>query len=732
MKSKSLLLLLSSFSLLAISQTAFSQTADDVISQYVNVIGGKNNLSKIKSLEVERKAEVGGMKAVINESILTGKGYKQEINLGDIYKATEIYTPKDGFTLNPLLGDNAIDMPDGRYLAGKDKILSPASVFLEYKKLGYKAETIGKEKVGEVAAIKIKMASPDGIITFHFFNTKNHLLIKSTTLQTSLGLKSELVTLYDDYRPVKNIQYPYKLSSNNNASGFFLSSEVIRLEINTTINSSLFNRPVHKAVKNSRPIYDPLYKVTKLACNCEQLGQMKLPNTQIKYAKAESSDNSCRIIAVVKHPPFNDSVTVFLALPQSDWNGRFLGTGGGGFQGGTPTSLGLSVAQGFAVGATDGGHPDASGTFALDKKNNRYDWQAIRNFSHVAIHDMTVLGKAFAEKYYGQRVKYSYFTGGSNGGRQAMEAVQRYPLDYNGVMAGCPAIYWNHFLLGMLWPTAVMNDAKHYVSKEKLIAVTQAVIAAWDDKDGSKDGVINDPFTCTWDPKEFVGTKVSNDMFTEADANVVRRIWEGPRTSRGEFLWYGLTKGTSLVDYAATSGTPLRATANGLSADWVKYFLMKDPNYDVNAVNIEEFEKLFIQSVEQYAYLYQTSNTDLSSFQNNGGKLIITHGVADNLIPPQGSIQYYNKLIKTVGTYQNTSDFARLFLYPGLDHGFMGLAPITNQNDFFEALVKWSEKKDAPKFFNAETQVNPMVKEKKKVKIYPYKGTITEPIKGSH
>jgi|GEM_PF-794523 len=727
---KSIFYLLCSIVILVVSPRSYAQSTDQVINQYIDAIGGRSKVSKIKSMSIERQSEINGIKVTLNETVVIGKGYRSEINLGNLFQVTETYNPKEAFTLNPLSGSKSSqNIPDAKYTAGKEKIFSILGLFLEYKNLGYTGETLGSQKSDGAELVKIRLKSTDGVESLYYFNKKTHLLVKSVTILNSFGLKKELISQYDDYRQIQNIKYPYRLSSNDNIAGLFLTSEIKKIEINQSINAKLFERPADPVAKIMTNQYEPIYKNINPTCQCEDLAQLKLPNTKIIYAKRESSENSCRVTAIINHPPFNDSVTVFLALPQDKWNGRFQGNGGGGFQGGSPESLSKSVIQGFASGSTDGGHSDPTGTFALDKKNNRYDWQAIRNFSHVAIHDMTTLGKIITEKYYGNTPKYSYFVGGSNGGRQAMESVQRYPLDYNGVIAGCPAIYWNHFLLGFLWPTAVMNDVKHYVSKEKLTAVTQAVITAWDEKDGLKDGVIADPFTCTWDPKEFVGTKVGNDIFTDADADVVRQIWDGPKTKRGEFMWYGLTKGSNLTDYAFTSGTPLKAIPNALVDEWVKYFLIADPKFDVSSVNIEEFEKLFVQSVDQYAYLYQTSNSDLNIFKNNGGKLIITHGLTDSMIPPQGSIQYYNKLIASEGSYKKTADFSRLFLYPGLDHGFQGPGAKTDQDEFFRALIKWNEKGSAPDFFEAQMLDNPLLKENLKVKIYPYKGNLTEIIK---
>ena len=397
-----------------------------------------------------------------------------------------------------------------------------------------------------------------------------------------------------------------------------------------------------------------------------------------------------------------------------------MGSGGGGFVGGTVYSLNQPVSQGFAAGVTDGGHEGGRGAFAYNQKEDCYDWQSIRNFSHVAIHDMTTIGKELVQAFYGKPAKYSYFKGGSNGGRQAMEEVQRYPEDYDGVIAMSPAIYWNHFFLGFLWPQAVMNDANNYVSREKLNAVTEAVIAACDSDDGLVDRVIDDPFNCIWDPKEFVGTKVGESVFTEADANVVRKIWEGPRGSDGRFLWYGLTRGSNLLDYTNTKGDPLAAAPNDMVVDWVRYFLLMNPDYNGISITCNEYEKFFVQSVDQYASLYETSDTDLSKFRDHGGKLILIHGLADNMIPPQGSIKYYNQLQEEMGGAKATSKFARLFLFPGLNHAFMGPGPSIDTDDLLDAIVQWVEKGKAPEYLKAEAKTDSFGNNMRQISIYPY------------
>src|SRR3989449_2121885 len=239
----------------------------------------------------------------------------------------------------------------------------------------------------------------------------------------------------------------------------------------------------------------PLFPDAAPVCPCESLAKVTLPNTMIDSAALDPSDGSCRVTATVTHPPSVDRVKVFIGLPTTNWNGRFRGNGGGGFSGGNAGSLRGPVAQGYASGATDTGHEGGSGSFALDA-NGRLNWQAIRDNAYLGIHDMTVVGKALAQAFYGKAPRYSYFVGGSTGGRQGLMEAQRYPNDYDGILSACPAINWQRFLPADIWPQVVMVAAGNFVPKAKLDAATAAAVAACDASDGVSDGVIDDPARC--------------------------------------------------------------------------------------------------------------------------------------------------------------------------------------------------------------------------------------------
>lgn len=443
----------------------------------------------------------------------------------------------------------------------------------------------------------------------------------------------------------------------------------------------------------------PLFPGIKPVCACEDLAKVSLPNTTIESASLDPSNGWCRVTAIVTHPPAGDRIKVWIGLPVTNWNGRFQGNGGGGFSGGSATSIRGPVARGFASAATDTGHEGGSGSFALDK-DGRLNWQLIIDNAYLGIHEMTVTGQALTQAFYGKAPRYSYFVGGSTGGRQGLMEAQRFPEDYDGIVSACPAIYFQRFVPASLWVQVVMNETKNFVPKAKLDAATAVAIAACDGADGVKDGVIDDPLRCAWDPKELVGQEVGGSTFTEADAHVIRQVWNGPRGADGSFLWHGLERGADLSPYAGTRGTPLGGQPFSISLDYFKYFLVQDGKWDWTTMSAAKFEQLWRQSVEQYGAIFGTDNPDLTRFRDRGGKVIIYHGMADQLIPAAGTIDYYRAVQERMGGEKKTAEFARLFLAPGVDHGFRG--PGATPIGLNEAIIRWVEDGQAPEKLLAE------------------------------
>lgn len=421
---------------------------------------------------------------------------------------------------------------------------------------------------------------------------------------------------------------------------------------------------------------------------CESLTSVILPDTTIDTATIDPADGSCRITATVTHPPAGDQVTVFIGIPMKDWNGRFEGTGGGGFSGGNAMGVRQPLSLGYAAGATDTGHPGGSGSFALDATGH-LSWQLIRDNAYLGIHEMTATGKALTQVLYNTEPRYSYFMGCSTGGRQALSEVQRYPEDYNGVVAGAPATNWTKLHVEQMWGNLNMLLAGNFVAQCKFDAATNAAIAACDTIDGVQDGVIEDPLRCNFDPKELVGKSAGDcGIITEADAAIIRTLWDGPRRRDGSFLWYGLTRGASFAGLSAP-GMP-----NNITLEWWRYFLNQNPQWDWKTLTREAYENYWTQSVEEFSAVIATDNPDLTQFRDHGGKMILWHGLADQLIYPQGTMDYYKRVQLQMGGAGKTSAFARLYLAPGVAHCGGGTGPQPGAQ--LDALVHWVEEGKAP------------------------------------
>jgi hypothetical protein len=436
--------------------------------------------------------------------------------------------------------------------------------------------------------------------------------------------------------------------------------------------------------------------------SCESLTSVALSNTTIDSATVDKGDErtpaSCRVTATVTHPPANDRVKIFLALPMTGWNGRFQGTGGGGFSGGGPNSLRLPLTAGYAAGSTDTGHEGGRGGFALDA-NGRFNWQLIRDNAYLGIHAMTVTGKALTKELYGKAPRYSYFNGCSTGGRQGLMEAQRYPADYDGILSGAPAINWPKLHVEQLWGHLVMLEAKNVMPQCKLEAAASAALAACDANDGVKDGAIEDQLRCKFDPKVLVGTTAGEcAAFTDADVDVIRKIWDGPKRRDGSFLWYGLPRGASFA-LSATSGSPPVGRPFEITLDWFRFFLTQNPDWNWQTITHAAYEQFWDQSVEQFGPVFGTDNPDLSAFRDRGGKIVVWHGWADPLIYAEGTIDYVKRVEQHMGGADKTGRFIRLFMAPGVGHcgGGAGPAP-TGQ---FETVVKWVEEGKAPDTLDA-------------------------------
>jgi len=452
------------------------------------------------------------------------------------------------------------------------------------------------------------------------------------------------------------------------------------------------------------------------AADCEGLAKISLPATTITTAaivpagsfrppgsgELKNLPEFCRVAGVIK--PSSDSDIRFETwLPAAGWNGKFQGIGNGGFAGSiTFAGLAEAVRHGYAAASTDTGH-QAGGTNA--------EWalghpEKIIDFGHRAIHEMTVKAKAIVAAYYGSPPKRSYFSACSNGGRQALMEAQRYPADYDGIIAGAPANHWTALLVnGMAVVQATAGDA--YIPASKLPAIQAAALAACDADDHVKDGVIEDPSRCRFDPAKLQCAGAASDAcLTAPQVKALRAIYAGTRYADGRLLSPGYAPGGEAEQGGwgswITGPAPEKSLLYQFGTNYFRYMVYNDPAWDYRTFNVDRDAKA---AVERTAHLLNATDPDLRRFQARGGKLILYHGWSDAAIPAQHLIDYYQSVVKKLGA-KRTASFVRLYMAPGVQHcgggsgpnvfGQMSVGTGDPRTSMAAALERWVEQGIAP------------------------------------
>lgn len=469
----------------------------------------------------------------------------------------------------------------------------------------------------------------------------------------------------------------------------------------------------------------------KPAISCEQLGAIKLKDVSSITAKSVAAGTLtqqgtpplnnlpvfCRVSLAIK-PQINIEVWLPMA-----WNERFQAVGGGGYAGGISwPALATAIRSGYATASTDTGHNAATqpgGSFALNADGTP-NTQLIEDFAFRSLQELTIQSKELIRAFYTERPKYSYWNGCSTGGRQGLIQAQRLPGGYDGILAGAPAINWDRFIPSELWPQIAMKEeAGGPVAACKLNTVTNAAIAACDSFDGVVDGVIGDPRQCHFDPIALqcpANATPDCNCLTSKEVAAVRKIWDGPRSSDGTRLWYGLTRGAPLAGLSGNNAFPI-------SSDHFRYWLERDKNFDWHKLDYAGFEAGFQKSRTLFNRVIGSDDPDLHQFRREGGKVLIWHGLSDQLIFPEGTIDYYERLIDKTASLKDTQSFARLFLAPGVGHCGGGNGPSTF--DMFADLVKWVESGQAPEQIIASRTQNNQVVSSRPLCAYPKTATYT-------
>lgn len=413
----------------------------------------------------------------------------------------------------------------------------------------------------------------------------------------------------------------------------------------------------------------------------------------------------CRVTAVAR-PSADSDIKIEVWMPVSGWNGKFQGQGNGGFAGEIDYHLlGLAVSQGYATAATDTGHA-ASG---LDASWALGHPEKIVDFGYRAIHEMTRVGQAMTQAFYGQRPRHSYFASCSNGGRQALMEAQRFPADYDGIMAGAPANFWTHLLSSALRDAqATTLDAASYIPPSKLPAIAAAVDAACDAQDGVADGILNDPRQCHFDPASLACKDGDSDKcLTAAQVTALKKLYEGAHEAHGREIFPGFLPGAELGEGGwaiwITGTAPGKSLLFTFGNGYFSNMVYDKAGWDYKTANFDQAVKA---ADSKTGRVLNATDPNLKGFQARGGKLIIYHGWNDPAISALNTIAYYRQVATTMGQ-DAVNSFVRLYMVPGMQHCFGGLGadsfgepgttvPKDAEHDMQLALERWVEKGTAP------------------------------------
>jgi feruloyl esterase len=392
----------------------------------------------------------------------------------------------------------------------------------------------------------------------------------------------------------------------------------------------------------------------------------------------------CQVIATLR-PTSDSEIGIEVWLPEAAaWNGKFEGTGNGGWGGSINyADMALAVAKGYAVTSTDTGHIGGTAAFAVGHPEKLID------FGYRAIHEMTVATKTIVNAYYGRPQRLAYFAGCSSGGRQAMMEAQRYPEDYDGIIAGAPTYDWTNMMFGRIWVAqATLTDTASYIPRSQYPLIHDAALAACDAKDGVKDRLISDPLSCHFDPAVLACKQgeSGSSCLTPAQVQAAKRIYT-PTTNPVTHaeIYPPMERGSELA-WGTLAGGPAPIT---LATDYFKYVVFNDPKWDFKTLN---FSSDLAKAQQIDHGVLTASNPDLRPFFAHGGKLIHYHGWTDWQVMPESSIQYFERVKATGG--EAALDSYRLFLAPGMGHCGGGDGP--NTFDMLTELEQWREHGKAP------------------------------------
>jgi feruloyl esterase len=438
--------------------------------------------------------------------------------------------------------------------------------------------------------------------------------------------------------------------------------------------------------------------------SCDALESLSLPKVTITSAEFVAAGSAapgrgrggpgatlpahCRVTATLT-PSADSHIEMELWLPTENWNGKFLALGNGGWAGSISIdAMAGPLRRGYATASNDTGHKGGSAAFAVGHPEKLVD------FAYRAMHEMAVRSKAIIQAFYTRGPQLSYYQGCSTGGRQGMMAAQRFPEDFDAIIAGAPVYNMVHLNVSQVaLQVDMLKNSSRLVPPEKRTLFANAVLAACDQQDGVKDGIVSEPRACTFDPGVLAckagdsagpSTPLGTGCLTAAEVENARSAYAPARTKNGAIVYPGRSPGFETGWRIPAQGAAL----NPLFTDMPRFVGRQDPNWDPMTFDLETDLALALKN----GGFIEASDPDLATFKARGGKLLLYHGWADPGPAPENTINYYDAVHKKLGGKQD--DWMRLFLMPGVGHCGGGVGP--DQADFLGAIERWREKGEAP------------------------------------
>jgi feruloyl esterase len=421
----------------------------------------------------------------------------------------------------------------------------------------------------------------------------------------------------------------------------------------------------------------------------------------------------CRVAATLK-PSASSDIRMEMWMPLAGWNGHFRGTSPNGLGGVINyNAMGVGLSDGFAVASTDTGHQGGDTAWMQNPEK-------VTDFAGRAMHETTLVGKALTAAYYRSAPKYAYMIECGGGSAAALHEVQKYPADYNGVVVGGHAAHLTRQIFGQLWLwTAAHPNGVAVLPAAKLSVLHDAVLAKCDMLDGVRDGLLENPLRCTFDPKDIECPSGDGPgCLTMAQVDAARKIYAGPTNPRThEKIWSPLYPGSEL-DWTFFTETP---GPIGIATSTLRDAVLKDPSWDYRTRPVD-FDRDVVLADRSDISRVNASNPDISEYVRRGGKLMLSGGWNNALVPAGAVLDYYNRVESTIGR-ENTQRAVRLYMVPGMIECNGG--PGTDTFDMLAVMRRWVERGQAPKDVRASRVERGTVVRTRPLCPYPQVATYT-------